>query len=114
MFTRVCDSVQGGSRSLSRGGVSVLGGLCPGCLCHGDPPPYGNERAVRILLECVLVHLLFPLPRSLIQNAEDAGATHVKILYDEHQYPDDPEFLKNAKLAQFQVTHSERNSGRKA
>ena len=49
----------------------------------------------------------------MIQNAEDAGATHVKILYDEHQYPDDPKFLKNAKLAQFQVTHSERRSGRK-
>ena len=25
-------------------------------VCHGDPPlPYGNERAVRILLECILV-----------------------------------------------------------
>ena len=30
-------------------------GLCPGgCLCHRDPP-YGNERAVRILLECILI-----------------------------------------------------------
>ena len=39
--------------SLSRG-VSVWGGLCPGGgLCHGDPP-YGNERAVRILLKCIL------------------------------------------------------------
>ena len=53
------------------GGVSILGGLCPGglcpggslswglCLeggglCHGDPP-YSNERAVRIVLECILV-----------------------------------------------------------
>ena len=40
---------------LCPGGVSVQGGLCPGGLCHGDPPPYGNERAVRILLECILV-----------------------------------------------------------
>ena len=39
---------------LCSGRVSVKGGLCPGGLCHGDPP-YGNERAVRILLECILV-----------------------------------------------------------
>ena len=42
-----------------------LGGLCPGGLCPGgslsgrvsirETPPYGNERAVRILLECILV-----------------------------------------------------------
>ena len=58
------------------GGVSVpacitghtglcRGGLCPwvvsvwGGLCQGTPPRetplYGNERAVRILLECILV-----------------------------------------------------------
>ena len=35
--------------SLSREGVSVQGG---GSLS----PPYGNERAVRILLECILVY----------------------------------------------------------
>ena len=50
-------------------GVSVQGGLCPGglclgglCLggglCHGDTP-YGNERAVRFLLECILVWFEF-------------------------------------------------------
>ena len=63
--------------SLSKGVVSVLegslskgGGLCPGgslvqCgvsvqegLCHRDPP-YGNERAVRILLECILVRIVY-------------------------------------------------------
>ena len=47
--------------SLSRGvsaqgvfvqGISVQGGLCP---------PYGNERAVRILLECILVLILILL-----------------------------------------------------
>ena len=52
------------------GGVSVqwffvkgglcLGGLCPEGLCpgaslSGRPPTYSNERAVRILLECILV-----------------------------------------------------------
>ena len=38
-------------------GFSIPGGLCPGgVLCHGFPP-YGNERAVHILLECILVHL---------------------------------------------------------
>ena len=75
VFTRVCDSVdREGSWSLSQG-VSVPGGLyprglCPGGslsrgvsvwgvsvwggLCHEDPP-YGNERVVCILLECILV-----------------------------------------------------------
>ena len=70
VFTPVCDSVRrGGSlsiggRSLSRG-FSVRMGLCParggsvqggevsvqGGLCQGDP----QERAVRLLLECILV-----------------------------------------------------------
>ena len=36
VFTPVCDSVHGR-------------GVCPGGLCQGDPPPYGNVRAVRIL-----------------------------------------------------------------
>ena len=78
-----CLSVQAGGRSLSSGGLS-LAGLCPGgslskgisvqgvlcprgplsgglCrggggnLCQGDPPAYGKERPVRILLECILV-----------------------------------------------------------
>ena len=55
----------GGSRgSLSRGGlclgeVSVQGGLCPGRYLSGRPPPYSEERAVRILLECFLVCNLF-------------------------------------------------------
>ena len=46
-------SVQG---RLSVWGVSVRGGSLSGrgALCHGDPP-YGKERAVRILLECILV-----------------------------------------------------------
>ena len=52
-------SVQGGS--LSRV-VSVQGVLCPGRL----PPPdrdslYGEERAVRILLECILVFILYSI-----------------------------------------------------
>ena len=53
---------------LFTGGVSVPacttghmtgGGLCPGkgglSLLLGRPPMYGNERAVRILPECILV-----------------------------------------------------------
>ena len=59
---------------LSTGGVCLSsGGLCPGCLCllrslsggsllvgvscHTEPPPpvTVEERAVRILLECILV-----------------------------------------------------------
>ena len=47
-----------GRGSLSGGfsvqGVSVQGGLCPGGSLSGRPP-YGNMRAVRILLECILV-----------------------------------------------------------
>ena len=44
-------SVQGSLR-----GVSVQGGLC-----QGDPLPYGNVRAARILLECILVGKKFTL-----------------------------------------------------
>ena len=49
-------------------GVSVQGGLCPEGLCleeggylskWGDPPPYGEEWTVRILLECFLVIINF-------------------------------------------------------
>ena len=55
------DLCPGGSLS---GGVSVWGGLCPGRVSvwgsmSWRPPPYGNERAVRILLECILVFLCF-------------------------------------------------------
>ena len=46
-----------GGGTLSRGGVSVRGSLCPEGLCPGDPP-YGNVRAVRILLECILVFVM--------------------------------------------------------
>ena len=54
----------GGSRSLSMGGLCPGGGLCQGVslsgrgLCHGDPT-YGNEQAVRILLECILIVQIF-------------------------------------------------------
>ena len=54
-------SVQGVSLP---GGVSVWGGLCPGGLYYGDPP-YGNERAVRILLECILVSHCNGIPTDL-------------------------------------------------
>ena len=50
-------SVQGGlcpGCSLSMG-VSVKEGLCPGGLCQGDPL-YSEEWVVCILLECVLVN----------------------------------------------------------
>ena len=52
-------SVWGGS--LSRGdlclGVPVQGGSLSegGVAVRESPPPYGKERAVRILLECILV-----------------------------------------------------------
>ena len=51
------------SRGLSVQGDVCPGGLCPGGLCPGGsllgnplPPSYGNERAVRILLECIIVY----------------------------------------------------------
>ena len=71
VFTRVCNSVhrEGGvsvpvctTGHMTRGspGVSVQGG---GFSVREKPlgqrPPYGNERAVRILLECILVHHFF-------------------------------------------------------
>ena len=47
--------------SLSRGRVSVQGGVSlRRGLCQGPPPPpYGYVRAVRILLECILVFECF-------------------------------------------------------
>ena len=50
-----------GEGSLSRRGLCPRGslgrGLCPGGWLLGRPP-YGNERTVRILLECILVFCL--------------------------------------------------------
>ena len=69
VFTRVCDSVQVGGRG--RGSASVHAGIHPPgadtpreqCML-GDT---GNKRAVRILLECILV---------LLYDHEIASATH--------------------------------------
>ena len=41
------------SRGVSVQGVSIQGVSVKGSLCQGDP--HGKERAVRILLECILV-----------------------------------------------------------
>ena len=62
-------SVQGGSLGgLSRGrlcpGGSLSGGLCRGFSVGGSlswRPPYGNERVVCILLECILVFIICSL-----------------------------------------------------
>ena len=69
VFTGVClsgGSQSGGGAFLSRGlcrggGVGVQRDLCWGGLCPGGSlyPPYGKERAVRILLECNLVFKAF-------------------------------------------------------
>ena len=50
-------SLSGGLLLGPQGGVSVQGGLCPGKVSIREPPqlPYGYVRAVRILLECILV-----------------------------------------------------------
>ena len=73
MFSQVFVCTRGGSLSggsLSRwslsgggvlGGLSRLGGLCPGwgVSVQGGSlsriPPYSNERVVRILLECIII-----------------------------------------------------------
>ena len=72
LFTRGV-SVQGGGilcswrGTLSRegGGGSVQGGS------HVDPPPYGKQRAVRILLECFFVFLFFTDCTYYLQEADD-------------------------------------------
>ena len=47
-----------------------------------------------------VVHILFF--KELIQNAEDAGASQVKFLYDKHSYG--KKKLHHEKLATFQVS----------
>ncbi|CAH1796047.1 unnamed protein product [Owenia fusiformis] len=42
--------------------------------------------------------------KELIQNAEDAGATEVKFLYDEHSYGTDPNSLHHPNMAKYQGT----------
>ena len=73
VFTGVCLSTEGilslcpgGSPSwrgfpswgVSVWGVSVQGGLCPGGVSAMETPCNGNEWAVRILLECILVYII--------------------------------------------------------
>ena len=60
VFTRVCDSVHGGGPALVHAGIPPLGVDTPRKK-PGRPPPVcmlgdiRNMRAVRILLECILV-----------------------------------------------------------
>jgi len=43
--------------------------------------------------------------QELLQNAEDAGATVVKFLYDTNSYGQDPSKLSTPRLAKYQVCH---------
>ena len=55
-------SVKGGTAEYNLPAISVQGGVSVwGGLCQADPSPYGNELAVRILLECIFVKMLFYL-----------------------------------------------------
>ena len=56
MFLHLSDSVHGGGGCLSQHAPQVTwpGGLYPGAV-RETSPPCGNERAVRTLLECILV-----------------------------------------------------------
>ena len=70
---------------LCLGGISVQGvssgGLYPGGLClgvsvqgrgfRGETPPYGNEWAVRILLECILVPKNTFTKKIFINNSQE-------------------------------------------
>ena len=51
----------------------------------------------------LFTYLVSVLMQELIQNAEDAGATEVKFLYDRRQYGQDPRYLHHRELANFQV-----------
>ena len=57
-FRSVCLSAKGDlydvTSCLAGGGFLSIGGVCLRGLCQGDPQ-YSKERAVRILLECILV-----------------------------------------------------------
>ena len=54
--------------SLSMGSLSR--GLCLRGLCQGDPP-YGNQRAVGILLEWIIVKIMFT--KKVLNNAQRYG-----------------------------------------
>ena len=56
----VCPGGSLSKEDLSRVGKSLSGGG----LCQGDPS-YGNELAVRIILECILVRFMFSRSSSL-------------------------------------------------
>ena len=85
MFSQVSVYPRGRGVALSTGGslsgegeVSVGGGSLSrevsvgGGLCHRDPPPmYSNERAVRILLECILVFTLMDTSSALVSRSYD-------------------------------------------
>ena len=59
------DSVHGGG-GFSVRGVSFQVGLCPGGVSVTETPSYGEERAVRILLECIFVLLFVNEPSVLL------------------------------------------------
>ena len=69
--------------SLSRGCLCP-GGLCPGVSVHGvsvwgviptETPPYGNMRAVSILLKCILVSEIFCTKLHEILKIDPRGST---------------------------------------
>ena len=83
IFTGVCDSVNGGgvpapgggacSVGSGLGGVWSWGGSGPRGVPGGDPPGWPLLRAVRILLECILVRKI-----NFQQNLIDFWMSSVK------------------------------------
>lgn len=65
-----------------------------------------SSKAIARICVTALYFVLFIsfLPQELIQNAEDAGATEVRFLYDETQYG--TETLWSKDMAQYQGTYN--------
>lgn len=59
-----------------------------------------SSKAIARICITALYFVLICLPQELIQNAEDAGATEVRFLYDETQYG--TETLWSKDMAQYQ------------
>ena len=81
-FTSVCDSVHRGVSVQGEGSLSRLeGGICPGGSLS-QRPPYGNDWAVCILLECILV---FPYIYSFLLYPHHLMLVNVKLDISGHK-----------------------------
>ena len=68
----------GGARSLSRGSLSRGVSVGGRGVSVRNTPPYGNERAVRILLECIFVWYQFG--QALISNHKNKSGKKTNLV----------------------------------